>query len=158
MKKLPVINVPRTLFLKATKFGLIQSKFHRISKYQMTEALKPFNLSTVEWIILGFLNHIGKYVQFSDVADEIGVKDSFITVIAAKLEGQKYITISQNEIDKRKKSMRIAKEGKKILSLTERQFIHFFTPLVNGLNEKDLAHFLKIMQTFIKNYDSHYKR
>jgi DNA-binding MarR family transcriptional regulator len=154
MKKMPLL--PVSLFTSATKFALVQSKFHRISKQHMTEALKPLKLSTVEWIILGYLSHVGREVSFSAVAREVGVKDSFISVVASKLETRALIAVVLNGADKRMKGMKITREGKKILALAERQFVHFFAPLVSGLTEKDLIHFLHIVKTINVNYSARY--
>ncbi len=136
---------------KATKVALLQSKFHRITKSYMTRALRVFELNTGDWILLGFLDHKGDFVSFSDVAEELGIQDSFLTVIGTKLENRGLISIIANGGDKRKKSMCITKEGKKILSLSQQQFLVFFEPLLKNLDSDEYENFVSVLKKVIKN-------
>lgn len=148
------ISLKGFLLPKATKVALLQSKFHRVTKGYMTRALKVFDLNTIDWILLGFLDHKGTYVSFSEVSDEVGIQDSFLTVVGTKLENRNMITVIANQGDKRKKSMCITKEGKRILNLSQQQFDVFFEPLLKGLDKSDLDNFMLVIRKIIKNHES----
>jgi DNA-binding MarR family transcriptional regulator len=142
------------LYPKATKIALLQSKFHRITKHQMTKALKPFGLNIVEWTILGYLDHINTLTSLSRVSEEVGIQDSFVTVLCSKMEKSGLVKIIPDKADKRRKNIQITKEGKKIVSIMQEQFIVYFSPLFKGLKEVDIANFLSVLKKIIKNFDS----
>ena len=137
----------------ATKLALLQSKFHRLTKYQMIKALKPFELSTVEWIILGYLDSISDSVPLCTVSKEVGIHDSFIAVLAAKLEERKLVVIKPDDIDKRKKNIAITKQGRKLIELTQTNFVKFFAPLLRGLSGEDIKHFTSVIKKILENFE-----
>ncbi|HVM73407.1 MAG TPA: MarR family transcriptional regulator [Candidatus Paceibacterota bacterium] len=139
------------LNLKATKIALLQSKFHRITKHRLAAALRPFQLQSVEWIILGLLNHRKKPMAITEIAHEVGVQQSFMTVIVTKLAKRNLITVTEDKVDHRKKYIILTKEGAKIVHLMQRQFMEFFIPLARGLSAKDMDTYLKLVTTIIRN-------
>lgn len=137
--------------LKATKIALLQSKSHRITKHRLLAALKPFQLRPVDWTILGFLGHKKKPMSISEVATELGIQSSFMTIIVTKLEKRNLIIVTDDETDRRKKYIALAAEGQKVIKLMQRQFEEFFAPLIQGLSGKELAAYIKVLDTVIKN-------
>lgn len=137
--------------LKATKIALLQSKSHRITKHRLSAALKPFQLRSVDWIILGFLDHKKKPMAISEVATELGIQSSFMTVAVTKLAKRNLIKITDDKTDRRKRYIAVAAEGQKVIGLMQRQFEEFFAPLIQGLTEKELATYVKVLDTIIKN-------
>ncbi|HUO56010.1 MAG TPA: winged helix DNA-binding protein [Candidatus Paceibacterota bacterium] len=140
--------------VSATKLALLQSKFHRIIKHRIKSALKPFDLKTVDWVVLGFINHKKKPMGISEVAFELGIQSAFMTVIVAKLAKKSLITVTNDKIDHRKKYIVLTKEGAKVIRLMQRQFEEFFVPFTRGLTAKDIETYLKIITTVIKNFEN----
>lgn len=136
---------------KATKIALIQSKFHRTIKHRLHVALKPFQLATVDWIVLGFLDHRGKAMVISEVAAELGIQSSFMTTIVNKLLKRRLIIVKDDKVDGRKKYISLDAEGRKVVRLMQRQFEEFFAPLVQGLSIKELATYLKVITAILEN-------
>ena len=89
----------------------------------------------------------------SEVAEELGIQTSFMTVIVAKLLKRKLITVTKDKKDQRKKYIALAPEGQKILALMQRQFEEFFAPLTRGLSKSELASYLKVLTTIIANVE-----
>lgn len=146
---------PIDFSLKATKIALLQSKFHRIIKHRLASALKPFQLASVDWIILGFLDHKKKPMAISEVAIELGIQSSFMTIIVTKLVKRQLITVEDDRKDRRKKYISLAPEGSKVVRLMQRQFEEFFAPLARGLSKKDLAVYVQVLNTIIHNVEAH---
>lgn len=141
-------------FSDAAQIALLQSKFHRLMKYQMIKTLKPFEISTVEWIILGYLDTLDTPVPLSSVAEEVGIQDSFMAVLTVKLAEKKMITLESDASDKRKKLVSISRKGSKTIELSQRNFVKFFFPLLKGLDKADLGRFFSIIKKIIKNFES----
>lgn len=139
--------------LKATKVALMQSKFHRAIKHRLNDALKPFDLASVDWIILGFLEHRKRPMVMTEVAAELGIPSSFMTTIVMKLSSRKLITVAEDKIDRRKKYISLAGEGRKVVGRMQRQFEEFFVPLMRGLSRKDLFVYLNVLKTIIDNIE-----
>jgi len=137
--------------LKATKMALLQSKFHRITKHRLAAALRPFQLQSVEWVLLGLLDHKKKPLAVTEIAREVGIQQSFMTVIIAKLTKKNLIIVTDDTVDQRKKYVTITKEGTKIVHLMQGQFMAFFAPLTQGLSKKDFDVYLKLMTIIIGN-------
>jgi DNA-binding MarR family transcriptional regulator len=139
--------------LKATKLALLQSKFHRITKQRMTIALRPFQLRTVDWIVLGFLDHRKRAVVMSEVAHELGIQSSFMTVVVSKLSKRGFIKVTEDKVDLRKKHIEITKEGTRVVTLMQGQFEAFFAPYVKGISPLDLMTYLNVISSIIENVE-----
>lgn len=145
--------IKKLLFPKATKIALLQSKFHRVTKHRATAVLKQFDLRTVEWIMLGYLDHKAHEVSYADVSSSLGIQESFLTVNLQKLSERKLVKTMVDSADKRKKSVRITPDGKTLLKQVQKQFMAGFAPLLEGLSADDLDHFQTIIKKIIKNSD-----
>ncbi len=143
----------RDFNVKATKIALLQSKSHRITKHRLAAALKPFDLRSVDWIVLGFLSHEKKPMAISEVAAELGIQSSFMTVTVTKLSDRKLIKITDDAVDRRKKDISLTAEGQKVVRLMQKQFEEFFAPLVRGLTAKELITYVKVLHTITKNME-----
>jgi DNA-binding MarR family transcriptional regulator len=136
---------------KATKIALLQSKFHRITKHRLAAALRPFQLQSVEWILLGLLSHKRKRMAISEIAREVGIQQPFMTVIVTKLTKRNLVAVTEDSADQRKKYVSLTKEGAKTVQLMQRQFIEFFKPLSQDLSRRDFEAYLKVITAVIKN-------
>lgn len=142
---------PIDFSLKATKIVLLQSKFYRITKHRLAAALKPFQIASVEWVILGFLDHKKKPMAISEVASELGIQASFMTTIVTKLVKRNLISVSDDKVDRRKKYISLAGEGTKVVKLMQAQFREFFAPFTRDLSRKDFDVYVKVLTTIINN-------
>lgn len=147
MKSIPGFSI------KATKIALMQSKFHRITKQRMSMALRPFQLRTVDWIVLGFLDHRKKAVVMSEVAHELGIQSSFMTVTVSKLSKRNLIKVTDDKVDHRKKHIELTKEGAKVVSLMQQQFEEFFMPYVKGITPSELLTYMKVIKIITENIE-----
>jgi len=145
-------SIPR-FSIKATKIALMQSKFHRMTKQRMTLALRPFQLSTVDWIILGFLDHRKAAVVMSEVAHELGIQSSFMTVIVSKLSKRNLIKVTEDKVDHRKKHIELTKEGSKVVTLMQQQFEEFFMPYVKGVSPSEMLTYMKVIKVVTENIE-----
>lgn len=137
--------------IPATKLALLQSKFHRNIKHRVTAALKPLKLSSVDWVILGLLEHKKKPMAVTAVAAELGIQTSFMATVVAKLAARKLVTLSDDTDDRRKKLMALTSEGRAIVKEMQEQFTASFLPVLEGLTLKDLESYLKVLTTVIDN-------
>ncbi len=76
-----------------------KAKKLRESNAKATDVLKPYGLSTSEWIVLGFITNEVSYV--STIADELDTSMSFVTNTINSLQRKGFVIKKSNQIDKR---------------------------------------------------------
>jgi len=75
--------------------GLILAKSFRILNARTSSFLAPFELTAIEWALLGLLNDSPASLPAKFLADELGVEPSFISELLKKLLSSRYCLFHQ---------------------------------------------------------------
>jgi len=108
--------------------ALTEMRSYRTFKHRMDEALIAFDVSTVEWTLLGILyKEHTECIRLSDAAEELGVEASFITVIFNKLKKRGLVESRPDLHDSRAKRICVTTAGKKFVARVEAALSKVFT-------------------------------
>ncbi len=118
--------------------GLIQAKSFRILNAHTTHCLVPFDLTSIEWALLGLLHDSSASLPAKHLADELGVEPSFISELLKKLVAKKYIEIEADAEDARTKKICLSPAGKKLMPVVEKALHAGMRPLFKGLRIMDI--------------------
>jgi DNA-binding MarR family transcriptional regulator len=132
------------------RVGLLQAKAYRILKRRTGEVLEPIGISTVEWAFLGLI-YERETIQPKIASQELGVEAPFITEIVSKLSKKKLVLETQDEKDRRYKSLSLTAEGKNFVESHERMVRDHMRPLVSGASAKDLLGYISVLETIVAN-------
>jgi DNA-binding MarR family transcriptional regulator len=133
------------------KIGLLQTKAYRALKAHTTTVLKPFQLSTVEWALLGILHEQQAGIRSMDVADLLGVEQPFITVLLKKLSDRELVHIEPHASDRRVKLVTLTPSGRDFVVTTEEVVLAGMKPLLGKLKSPDIATYLTVLQSFAEH-------
>ena len=150
IKKIRITAKNTTTF----RVGLLQTKAYRILKQHTSNVLNEFDISSVEWALLGILCDSEKGIRASNLAEELGVEASFITQTLQKLKGTGYIELRKDSNDLRAKILSLSDKGKRFVNTTEKHLKEETEPLLKDINLKDLISYLSVMQKIIDNDNS----
>jgi len=137
--------------LTTYSLGLLQAKAYRILKNHTTETLKVFNISTVEWALLGLLYETKEGVGITILAELLGVEVPFVTTLIDSLEKKKLVERHFSKEDKRYKTVHLTVEGIGLLPNIEEVLKKKTKPLFAGLGIKDVFAYQKVLKSIIDN-------
>ena len=140
--------------LTTYQLGLLQAKAYRILKMRTNHALKPYNISTIEWALLGMLSEKKEGLTFGEIAKQLGVEAPFVTELLGKLEQKKLVTLVYSELDRRSKKAFISKDGMKLVSTVEKELRQTMRPLLKSASIKDVLAYRRILEVIIKNSET----
>jgi DNA-binding MarR family transcriptional regulator len=133
------------------RIGLLQTKAYRILNQRTAEYLKEFNISPIQWALLGLLYENPNGLKFSEAAEALWVEAPFITEMIEPLETQKLIKIGRLENDQRVKILSLSEQGKSEVPIIESRLRKKIKPLLLGLSPREFLIYRKVMQQIIKN-------
>lgn len=139
--------------LASYKDGLIQAQSHKILREQVNEALKLFNLSMTEWIILCLLFE-NKRMRLSELAAILEVESPHVTNLIELVVQKGFVLRVEDASDKRAKLVSITKKGAELLPLVENAVVDKMRRLLKGVEDKDLDIYFKVLSTIISNSKS----
>ena len=131
--------------------GLLQIKAYRILKQHTAGVLSQFDITTVEWGLLGLLNENPKGMRLNVLAHELGVAASFISQMTSRLKKTQYFEHREDPADSRAKIIMITKEGKMFVDKAERYLREASKSLLRDVPAKDILAYLSVLESIIKN-------
>lgn len=131
--------------------GLLQAKAFRILKNRTTDILKPYDISTVDWAMLGLLSQKLEGVGVMQLAGELGVEAPFVTELVKNLEKKGLVQKRVLETDKRNKSIVLTKAGERFVEKTEEVVRGKIKGLLSGSSISDILGYRKVLKTIIEN-------
>ena len=131
--------------------GLIQTKAHRVMKSRTDDLLKEFEISSVEWALLGLLHDNSKGLKFIDTAEMLGVEAPFITILVEKLSEKKLLTQITSKTDRRAKTLLITEHGNKLVPLIEDKLRKGMGSLVEGIPVGEIYSYYKVLTKIVSN-------
>ncbi len=131
--------------------GLLQAKAYRILKQNTSLLLKPYELSTIDWALLGVLYEQENGVGPSEMAQILGVEAPFVTAMAESLEKKGFITRIQSSTDKRAKLVVLTKAGKNLVPKLESHLRKKSKHLIRGVSISELLAYRRVLKAIIEN-------
>lgn len=135
--------------MKSYKTALLQGKAYRALEKRLAEALQPYDLVIPEWKLLCLVED-GDDVQPAHVAELLGVKRPFITVLTERLYDKGLIDRFDHETDKRAHILAITKKGSQVLKACEKNVRHFLNAISRDVSLKDKIVYLHVLNTIIQ--------
>jgi DNA-binding MarR family transcriptional regulator len=131
--------------------GLLQTKAYRILKQATTVSLKEFDISALEWALLGLLYITPMGMLQNEIAEELGVETSFITVLSKPMIKKGLIEKKNSRLDNRAKITCITSAGQNFVIKIEKYLLSETKYLIQDASTSDIAGYLTVLETIIKN-------
>ena len=137
--------------LSTYKAGLLQAKAYRILKHRTNELLRPYDLSSLDWAVLGLLFDHEKGFKLSELAKLLGIEAPFASIMIDVLEKKKLVKRIVHPDDRRAKIIILTSQGKKIVPIIEKDLREHTKDLIHGASLSSLQGYLKVLNTIIRN-------
>jgi DNA-binding MarR family transcriptional regulator len=127
------------------QIGLVHSKTYRIYKQITTTALKKYNLSFVDWLLLGLLYDAGE-MRYGVLAETLGVEASFVSVLVEQLRARGYIREKKSTSDKRVKQIILSKKGLSLIPDVEEHLKSKISRATEGVPLSEMQKYMETIQ------------
>lgn len=140
------------LTLTTYQIGVLVARTHRVLKAHTDVVLAPYDLTSVDWAIIGLLYDEAKTgMKLSALSEELGVEAPFITVRIKRLETRHLVTIMRGTLDKRERYAHITPAGKKLVATIEPILRTASRQWLKGVGPLDVKGFIAVMKTVALN-------
>ncbi len=143
--------VTKQLGLSTYKTGLLHAKSYRILKNRTSAFLEPYDMSTIDWALLGLLYEQKEGMRLIAIAETLGVEAPFITAMVDELEEKGYVSRESDTKDKRAKIIKLTLKGRSFVPKIESELRTEMKGLLKGLSLSDIFGYLKVMEAIISN-------
>jgi len=137
--------------LKTYSVGLYQAKAYRILKYTTAKALEAYQLSSLDWAVLGLLYDHKPGLKSTEIAELVGVEPSFVTVLIDELSAKKLVLRKESSSDRRTKLITLTPSGRRKIPIIETTLREATKGLLKGTSATDLMAYLRVLKTIIEN-------
>lgn len=153
-----LFSLAKSLYYTPTyRAGLLQAKAYRILKQKTALILLPYDLSTLDWALLGILNDTKDGRRMITLATILGVEAPLITRMVTKLEKKKLVRQKKDHEDVRAKVVTFTNEGrnqvKKIETILRKNIKENF----KGISKRDLLRYLYVLEKIVANDEKNSK-
>jgi DNA-binding MarR family transcriptional regulator len=136
------------------KKAVLQSVAYKRLREVANRELKPFNLNTTQWLILGVLHGEPGGHKVSSIAHRLQVEVPLITTLSQPLLMSGFITQSYDKRDKRSKPLTITEEGSRLVELIEARLAESLKQLEVGMSTEDVGQYLRALERLIENAEA----
>jgi DNA-binding MarR family transcriptional regulator len=145
-----IIRILRNPSLISTyNTGLVQTKAYRTLQAETKRLLQPYGITTVEWAMLGVLYDNPNGLRFLPLAEVLGVEQSFVTVLTAKLKKKGLVQVVIDEHDRRHKWILLTSSAKPFVKKVEKVVRNGVRPILGDLTRKDILTYLKVLERIV---------
>lgn len=128
--------------------GLLQARAYRRLKRFMTEQLSPYDLTMMQWSLLGHIYDYGQDgVRTSVLADIFDVQTSLMTNMVNELEKRELVYRTADPDDSRARQVRVTSEGAQFVHEVEQELRTAMREWLGDINRKHLYRYLQVMRT-----------
>jgi len=137
---------------KTYRAGLLQAKVYRVFKgYTQEKLMSSYNLSTIDWALLGLLEDNENGMRPSVLAEELGVEAPFVTVLVARLKELGIVDVKSDTSDNRVKIFYLTAKGKKMVPQIEAYLRGEMKTLIKGISYDELITYLSVLEKISEN-------
>jgi DNA-binding MarR family transcriptional regulator len=134
------------------RIGLVQAKAYRLVKNLTGEALKKYELSSIDWAMIGLLYDFGE-MRYGELAEALGVEAPFVSVLAEGLEQKGYVKETKSTTDKRVKNIHLTKKGERLVPELEAAVRAKIDPLFEHIGQSDISRYVHTLERIVVNGD-----
>lgn len=140
------------LTLTTYQIGVLVARTHRVLKAHTDAVLAPYDLTSVDWAIIGLLeDDAGTGMKLSILSEELGVEAPFVTVRIKRLRERQLVSVEAGHLDKRERLARITPDGSKLVSTIEPILRTASRTWLKGVGPLDIKGFITVMKTVAIN-------
>ena len=132
--------------LTTYRVGLLQTKAYRKLKQRTSEALKPFNITSIEWAFLGMLHEYRDGTRSNELGEVLGVEAPYITSLASRFEKEKILKYTKDEKDGRAKKIQLTEKGHAQVVEIEAFLRKESKKWLEGISIREIIIFLKVLK------------
>ena len=131
--------------------GIVPTKASRLLREHIHAVLSQYELTPMEWSMLGVLAEARNGVQHAYVAEQLHVKAPFVTALAQPLLTRDLIRSVPSQFDARGKLLALTPAGKKLRKTVQTALNRRLKQLLAGVSDHDIASYHKVLVTIIGN-------
>jgi len=136
------------------KKAVLQAVAYKRLREVANRELKPFNLNTTQWLILGVLHGEPGGHKVSAIAHTLQVEVPLITTLSHPLLMSGFITQSYDKHDKRSKPLTITEEGSRLMELIEARLVGPLQQLEVGMDQTEVEQYVRTLEGLIANAET----
>ncbi len=137
--------LPKNVSPTTHGLGILQAKSYRILKAKTANYLERFEITTVDWAILGTLLASPEGMTLSVLGEYLGVKSPLITRRTSILVKKRLIQRKVAHDDSRSRIVSLTPQGKKLVPLIEKGLRRDIKSLFAGCSARELISFIRVM-------------
>ena len=130
--------------------GLLQAKSYRILKNHLTECLSKYDISAIEWALVGLLYDHREGMRSSTVAKELGVEASFITALFSTLKNRELVNIKSDATDSRVKIIYVTPQGIEFVEEVEPQVHAQMEYVTQGISPQEHISYINVLEYIVE--------
>lgn len=132
---------------KTYHVGLLQAKAYRVLRSYMADSLKKYQLTAMEWTLLGYIAENSKDgTNISDLAEWFGVEMSLITNSINKLSDKGLVSRTASKKDKRIRIAKITKKGATQVETIEASISAGVDTWLEDITPKAMLNYLEVLK------------
>lgn len=136
---------------KTYQVGLLQAKAYRLLKQRTNRILTVFDISTLDWALLGLLAENPGGLRLSAIAEELGVEAPLVTRMIQKLQKKAYVEFKEDPTDSRAKIVGLTRNGAEFVKKTEAHVRKNMKSMLNEIPPADLLAYIAVLRKIIEN-------
>ena len=141
VKKLFRKHIPATY-----QVGLMLARSHRVLKEYTDDVLRPYNITSVDWAILGLLHDAKPSAQrLMDLSEALGVEPPFTTKRIERLVQLELVKVLTGTADKRERFASITPAGITLITTVEPLLKTASRTWLQGTSPLEVYGFIKVI-------------
>lgn len=137
--------LPKNVSPTTHGLGILQAKSYRILKAKTASYLEQFEITTVDWAILGTLLASLEGMTLSALSEYLGVKSPLITRRTSILVKKRLIQRKVAHDDSRSRIVSLTLQGRKLVPIIEKGLRRDIKSLFAGCSARELVSFIRVM-------------
>lgn len=142
-----LVNAPSNI--KSFDLILQQAKSNRFVKSYTSHILERYDLSTLDWSLLGSIYKEPDGCRFVDISKSMGVEPPFVTELMNDPKLKTYLDIKTDPEDRRAKIVALTNKGKQRVTDIEKRLHASLSKVLSAIPNADMKTYVNVMQKLI---------
>ncbi|MDA1317181.1 MAG: hypothetical protein O3B87_04110 [bacterium] len=139
--------------IKSFDLILQQAKSNRFIKNYTSHILERYDLSALDWSLLGSLFKEPEGCRFVDISKSMGVEPPFVTELINDPKFKSYIEIKTNPEDRRAKIVALTSKGKQRVVDIEKRIHTSLSKVLSTIPGAEMRTYVSVMGRLIDNLE-----
>lgn len=127
----------------------LQSKVARLTKNFVEKALSDFNLSALQWSMIGVIKTHAEGVRYVEISQKMGVEAPFVTELIETLKRKGIIKISLDPKDKRAKVVNLSAKGSELAKNIEDKLKKEISKNIIDISSAEMKNYISTIRKII---------